>query len=787
MPNSRYQTFMKNPVSLAALLSLAIFCPYLPFIDDTLLAARILSSTSFSIFIIGVAYLTKRNRLIAAILTLFAVNYILASYCEIGNFLVTGKSFKTEFWQLLDVDVIKLAMDAAPLLTSSSIILLILIASLLFQAILRVNRYNYRTKWSFYIIPSIMLVILAINAKHSSLSMMVSSYLDYSQMQLSANTNQYLKKIPSLMEIQATPGKNILHIILESFGDIYTDNNRFPNLTPNLTAYKNRGIWADDMLQTKNQANSYLGHLASACGRDYFIEPKSKEYDVSLGRVLQIAGYDNVFIRGARSDASGPFTSLYSKDNGYNIFISRENLEKKYNKASINGLGYSDDILFKEGIEQYRRLLKSNRPFSLTLFTLDMHGFPQNLSESCKSRESYDGPFSTDDIVQAAHCTDFLVGEFIDRLSQLPKYEDLVIVIHADHVQHALTPAVMEDSQSIYSVVFGAAIKPYKQIAATFLMDLPETILSLAEVKTNAKFYMGQDFSKPITRDKKVTLTPLETIYRDELTDKNFKMIKAPNVEQISSNKLHTYEDDNSRLSYLKLDGAIFSSLYLYTRSRQSPNPLYVLYPRTKDSKNDISSKNNGILLSHDPSTPDLYKVGIRMGVKSKWTSALLSDLSSGMRWEIPFNDGSITPLGQHQNNTKKQLVKKQVFHTNNPQSFLHLDQIKYIRENNFEALGSDPKMFINLTLSEDSPYLLVVEMDAPEDGLAKIYYKINGGPYSELNSSSAFITKGKNTVSFFLSKGEYEKRFRFDIGEKPGIYKFVSMNLYSFETAYEL
>lgn len=783
MPHIRYQVFFKNPVYLTILLSLVISCPYFPFVDGTVLAERITSGVLFSTFIVGAAYLLKKSRVIAAILTLLVVFYLFVSYCEVGNFLVMGQSFNTEFWQFFDIHAIKLVMDTAPFLFWGGIIFLVLIVFSLFQAILNVNRYNNRTKWSLSLIPAIMLIGLASNAKYSSFTQMTEAYMDYSQMLVAANSTEYLRKILPLGDIHATPGKNIVHIYLESLGDIYTDNNRFPGLTPNLTAYKNRGICAEAMLQTKSQANSYMGHLASECGRYCYIQPESDLHDLFLGQVLKKAGYNNVFMRGAGADMAGPFTALYSKSNGYNTFISRKDLDKKYDASAVSGFGYSDDILFKEALEQYKKLLKGKRPFNLTVFTLDTHGFPQGLSETCKSRKCYDGPFAEDEMVQAVHCTDFILGAFINELSRLPKYEDLIIVIHGDHVQHMVTPAIMEDSQSIYAVIFGEGIKPYKQTSITYLMDLPETILSLAGIKTNAMFYVGEDFSKPIIREQTVKNAYKEIICVDKNSFRQFNMMESPNVVQIGNNKLDAYEDENIRLSYMKLDGSIFSSLYIYVENKQTSSPFYVLYPMTTEGENDISSKTKGILLQPDTSAPFRYKVGVSIGVKTMWANVLVSDLNSGLNWGISLSGSGVTANTQGGFGKQKQPGKKQIFHTEDPQVFSHLDQMKYISQNNFEVLGGDPKMYINLFLSENSSHLLVVDMESPHGGIAQIYYELNDEPYCELNSSKSFITAGKNTVSFFLSRGVYNKRFRFDIGVKPGIYKLGSMTLYALES----
>ena len=86
--------------------------------------------------------------------------------------------------------------------------------------------------------------------------------------------------------------------------------------------------------------------------------------------------------------------------------------------------------------------------------------------------------------------------------------------------------------------------------------------------------------------------------------------------------------------------------------------------------------------------------------------------------------------------------------------------------------------MYVEIPLTTKKSHLMVVEMDAPQKDLAKLYYEVNNEPYSELNASSAFVKKGKNKIRFFLPRGVYRERFRFDIGEKTGNYKSSSLRV---------
>jgi hypothetical protein len=180
--------------------------------------------------------------------------------------------------------------------------------------------------------------------------------------------------------------------------------------------------------------------------------------------------------------------------------------------------------------------------------------------------------------------------------------------------------------------------------------------------------------------------------------------------------------------------------------------------------------------LRPDKSAPKYLKAGISIGVLTQWESALLTDLKSGMSWVISLKNNTVRAI---ENSVALRTVEKKiVMQTSDATKFSSLHQIKYLGENIFEASGGDPKMHIDIEIFDAHPHLVEIEMSSPEKGMAKLYYEINNEPYSELNVASAFLNIGQNNISFLLPKGVYKKKFRFDIGEEAGTYKFNSIKI---------
>lgn len=398
----------RHPAILAIVVAVVICCPYVVFISGELLSLRLLSSVLFAFSVVCLAYLVRAGVLSAAILGCCTLFYIFVSYCEVGNYLVKGDTFHNEFWQFADMDAIILSLQTFPLLAVVGLLSPVIIGAVVFWSLRRMDLAGRVNAKLSVLITLLFVVVLGayVNMHASSMREMRDSYIAYTAMEAEVQQAQYVRPIPSRSQVVTRPGKNILHIFLESFGEIYTDGRRLPGLAPNLVRYKEEGVWAANMMQKLNQANSYMGHVATECGRYYSIKPEALEDELCLGNVLNLSGYKNIFIRGAGPNIAGPFLGLYSPRNGYESFIASHVLEKKYDRSFISGFWYSDEILFKEALHQYQQLILDDTPFKLTLFTLDTHGFPQDISRICKKDYPYTGPFQEDPMVQAIHCTD---------------------------------------------------------------------------------------------------------------------------------------------------------------------------------------------------------------------------------------------------------------------------------------------------------------------------------------------------------------------------------------------
>jgi phosphoglycerol transferase len=149
---------------------------------------------------------------------------------------------------------------------------------------------------------------------------------------------------------------------------------------------------------------------------------------ICLGDVLNKAGYVQKYLGGASSRFAGKGNFYkahhYDEVKGLDELISRLN-----NKEYKTGWGLYDDSLFKIAAEEYVRLANANKPFNLTLLTLDTHHPNGHPSHSCKAY-----PYQDNSILDAVHCTDQLLERFINNISRHPSFQNTVVVLISDHL-----------------------------------------------------------------------------------------------------------------------------------------------------------------------------------------------------------------------------------------------------------------------------------------------------------------------------------------------------------------
>lgn len=339
--------------------------------------------------------------------------------------------------------------------------------------------------------------------------------------------------------VVAAPGKNLVFLYLESLERIYWDPKVFPGLTPNLDRLRKQGLDFSGLETFAGAGYTIAGMFASQCGVPLFSSPfagldavAGNDTDATtfhpkiacLGDVLHKAGYTQVYMAGAPIVFS--HKGLFYRLHGYDEALGLHELQDAAGgKLPESGWGLYDSSLFPLLVQRYRKLEAAGKPFNLATITLDTHPPDGRPSPGCPKYAA-----SSNSMLQAVHCTDYLVGKFIDALKKEPGWKNTVVVIMSDHLMmrndaEPLYPKGYHRQPALLVLNAGKGVRP----ARMYHMDIAPTLLDLLGVRTNATFIAGQDRSAPSAQGSELVDNPVtDAVLRKALWSRvnEFKLCK---------------------------------------------------------------------------------------------------------------------------------------------------------------------------------------------------------------------------------------------------------------------
>lgn len=218
---------------------------------------------------------------------------------------------------------------------------------------------------------------------------------------------------------------------------------------------------------------------------------------VTLGDILKKQGYQQTFLIGSDKHFAG--RAQYFTQHGYDSikdyyhYIENGSLPNDYRVS----WGFEDKKLFKFAQEEVLELSKKNKPFNLTILTLDTHHPDGYLDASCP--KLYDKQFAN-----VLRCSSREIRSFVDWLRQQGFYNDTTIVILGDHLSMDVTffediPATYP--RRIFNAFINAPSKPVQEKNRIYTtMDYFPTILDAIGVKIDKP---GLGLGRSLWRDVK--------------------------------------------------------------------------------------------------------------------------------------------------------------------------------------------------------------------------------------------------------------------------------------------
>ncbi|MBO5442041.1 MAG: LTA synthase family protein, partial [Alphaproteobacteria bacterium] len=232
--------------------------------------------------------------------------------------------------------------------------------------------------------------------------------------------------------------KNLVLIYLESFEQNFTEEKYYQkNLIPNLQKLQQKGQFVTNFSNLPGATFSVAAIVASQCGIP--IRPRTQKNDlytkshflpqaVCFPELLRQNGYQTALIKAA--DITYTDVDIFAKSHGYEKAIGFDEIIQTYPEDELEShLGTFDGINDKSLFEYAKKQLAAfnpDKPFMLTLFSLDTHGPNYFKAPSC--------PVVFNDERDAFLCTDKIVADFISWFKTTPYYKNTTIVILGDHL-----------------------------------------------------------------------------------------------------------------------------------------------------------------------------------------------------------------------------------------------------------------------------------------------------------------------------------------------------------------
>jgi phosphoglycerol transferase len=498
---------------------LGISFPYIVFIFiDTSLVYSLFAPITFCFFTL---FLIKKYGVLGRISTIpLIVFFSTISVAYGGSIYMQGAGFNEQFFFHLDLETMKVAVNQYSLLFYSTILVMGLVLFMpLFiniHSIALMLKRVARVHWLVYC------VIFAVSF------IPLHSYAEYVFQKVSGDykSSKFSEmKLPSaeiaVQDLDRQP-KNLIFLYLESVEQLYFDELLYPELMPNLQALKAVNHDYTNVKQVGITGFTMAGMVASQCGVPLNIRrqygqlsntalatlARPLEGYICLGDILKAYNYNTVMYKGASLSFSG--TKNFLDYHGFMEAKGAADWDIELPSADRTGWGIYDDTLFDLAFNRISQLDKDEKPFAFSLVTLDTHHPNGHASKSCPKYT-----YADDTMLDALHCTDYLVGNFIENLKQNNILDDTVLIIFSDHLalrntQWQLLKKHKEKRRLTFIVVSGEEKREFNKAATHF--DITPTTLDYLGIPGYEYLMGGRSlrsdlagawFSDDLTKEKK--------------------------------------------------------------------------------------------------------------------------------------------------------------------------------------------------------------------------------------------------------------------------------------------
>ena len=321
----------------------------------------------------------------------------------------------------------------------------------------------------------------------------VGEYIRFRQAKTTLYEDYYTA--PDSVRVTAPEKKpNVIWLLLESMETTYASaedgGQQEANYMPNLTRLARENISFSNteklggFFSTNNTNWTMAALFAGTSGLPFGFPVEQNSMNkytefapevVALGDILEREGYTQEFLCGS-DGAYGGRALYFTQHGGYEIhdlFAAREKGEIPADY--YEWWGFEDRKLFRIAKDELTRLAAEEKPFNLTMLTVDAHHLGGYTCEEC-------GTEYADRTANVIACTDRQVGEFVAWLREQPFWENTVMIITGDHprMDTCLTGDVPFGERPVYDCILNSRTEAKGEMKnrTAVMMDIYPTMLS---------------------------------------------------------------------------------------------------------------------------------------------------------------------------------------------------------------------------------------------------------------------------------------------------------------------
>lgn len=285
--------------------------------------------------------------------------------------------------------------------------------------------------------------------------------------------------------------KNLVIILEESLGANYVGKLGGYDVTPNLDALAQQGIWFNQLYATGTRSvrgiEAIITGFLPTPARSIVKLGGSQHNFFTLAQLLSKQQYATSFIYGGEAHFDN--MKRFFSQNGFNYIID----EKDYKNPDFYGSwGVSDQDLFNKAHDTFSQQHSEGQPFFSLVFTSTNHSpfdFPEDRIELVEQ------PKAT--VKNAVKYADFALGEYIEKAKKSDYWKETIFLIIADHSDRVFGSDLVPIKQfRIPGLILGEGIEPKEVNRIVSQIDMMPTLLSMMGVSAEHPA-IGIDLTRP--------------------------------------------------------------------------------------------------------------------------------------------------------------------------------------------------------------------------------------------------------------------------------------------------